>query len=241
MRKLRIVMGALALAVVAATVFACTKEKETKVAQQATETEEVARKPIATYDNATGQMMYHVSVEQLQSAMDNFTASKSVGEVIVESWSIIDDEESGLPLTLSFVILDMETEYSTSLFLIQSFLNKEESEQGVDYYLSQDVESGRYAFLAHSGNGELNYVIRVENNTIVSVSELQEGEFLSSEPGWYVKCKARNCLAGCTLNQYNNCTKCQPDPDAGSNWYCDREEWTGTVVERMIPNLLSNL
>ena len=68
MKTRRILMGALALAMVAATVFACTKDKETNVAQQATETEEGARKPIATYDNATGQMTYHVSVEQLQEA-----------------------------------------------------------------------------------------------------------------------------------------------------------------------------
>ena len=83
MKTRRILMGALTLAMVAATVIACSKEKETKVAQQTTENNE--RKPIATYDNATGQMTYHVSVEHLQAAMDKYTASKSVGEVIVES------------------------------------------------------------------------------------------------------------------------------------------------------------
>lgn len=55
-------MGALALSVLAATIFACSKEKESAT-QQPTGTE-TARKPIATFDNATGRMTYHVSVGQ---------------------------------------------------------------------------------------------------------------------------------------------------------------------------------
>ena len=63
MKTRRILMGALALAMVAATVIACSKEKETKVAQQTTENNE--RNPIATYDNATGQMTYHFDMSEI--------------------------------------------------------------------------------------------------------------------------------------------------------------------------------
>lgn len=114
MKKFRILMGALALAVVAATVIACSKEKETKVAQQTTENNE--RKPIATYDNATGQMTYHVSVEHLQAAMDKYTTSKSVGDVIVESWSITDNGSTENPIMmLSVLEVDTESQHSNIL------------------------------------------------------------------------------------------------------------------------------
>ena len=121
MNKFRIALGATALALVAAIVIACSKEKEMKVAQQVTGTEEAARKSIATFDNATGQMTYHVSVEQLQAAMDNYTASKSVGEVIVESWSIIEDESTGKP-ALMLSVIEVDTESSSKIAMYNTFV-----------------------------------------------------------------------------------------------------------------------
>ncbi len=196
-------MGALALAVVAATVFACTKEKETKVAQQATETEEVVRKPIATYDNATGQMTYHVTVEHLQAAMDKYTASKSVGEVIVESWSIIDDESTGKP-ALMLSVIEVDAEASSKIAMYNTFVEGVSVGNATEYYLTDLIRSGNYNYI--TSDAKDSYLVTVENNEVVSV------ELYNAKAPWTggitVSCTKEE---GCTYNK-----ECYPYPQGCS-------------------------
>lgn len=199
MKTRRILMGALALAVVAATVIACSKEKETKVVQQTTETEEVVRKPIATYDNATGQMMYHVSVEHLQAAMDNYTASKSVGEVIVESWGIIDDESSENPV-LMLSVIDVVSESSSKIAMYNTFLERISIGNVTEYYLTDLICSGNYNYI--TSDAEDTYLVTVENNEVVSV------ELYNAKAPW-----TGGVSISCEKTYCQNPGGCSPPPD----------------------------
>lgn len=65
MKKFRILMGVLALAVVAATIFACSKEKETYIAQQTTGREEVVSKPEIKLDDQHRNASRGLSINDL--------------------------------------------------------------------------------------------------------------------------------------------------------------------------------
>ena len=163
LNKLRVALCTAAV-VVAVAFFACNKEKE-PAAQQPTEVE-AARKPIATFDNATGQMTYHVSVEQLQNAMDDYTASKSVGEVIVESWSIIDDESTGKP-ALMLSLIEVDAEASSKIAVYNTFVEEVSVGNATEYYLTDLIRSGNYNYI--TSDAQDTYLVTVENNEVVSV------------------------------------------------------------------------
>ena len=164
MKTRRILMGALALAMVAATVIACSKEKETKVAQQTTENNE--RKPIATFDKATGQMTYHVGVEHLQAAMDKYTTSKRVGDVIVESWSITDNGSTENPIMM-LSVLEVDTESSSKIAMYNTFVEADSHGNATEYYLTDLIRSGNYNYI--TSDAQDTYLVTVENNEVVSV------------------------------------------------------------------------
>ena len=211
MKKFRILMGAMVLAMVAATVIACSKEKETKVAQQTTENNE--RKPIATYDNATGQMTYHVSVEQLQKAMDDHSMKKNVDEYVVESWQITEEENEIQPV-FRYTLINTDTESSSSTALFGSFVERVVGENHVDYFLAEDIASGNYAFVAK--DGAVDYQITVVDGEVSSVVELGQakGYTAQEEDKYMIECKK----IGPCINEYpcwatrDGCTPCEPDP-----------------------------
>ena len=222
MKKFRILMGTLALAVVAATVIACTKDKETKVAQQATETEEVARKPIATYDNATGQMTYHVSVEQLQTAMDDYSLTKNDDEYVVESWQILEDDTSGLPY-LKFVLLNIQDESSLSIYLFDHFVEKQEVNDGIEFKLSEDVVSGDYYYFISPKAGEY-YVVTVKNGDEITIEPWNEKDAKAMPGGskTVLTCHSQGCedpITECRVAEVLGIKICTPCAKPGQcNW-----------------------
>jgi hypothetical protein len=197
-------MGALALAVLAATIFACSKEKESAT-QQPTGTE-TARKPIATFDNATGRMTYHVSVGQLQNAVDNHTASKSIGEVIVESWSIIDDESSENPV-LMLSVIDVVSESSSKIAMYNTFVEQVSVGNATEYYLTDLIRSGNYNYI--TSDAKDSYLVTVENNEVVSV-ELYNAKGPQTD-GVVLTCETTGCgnSGGCDIDkEKGECTPC---------------------------------
>ena len=235
MKTRRILMGALALAVVAATVIACTKEKETKVAQQATETEEVNRKPIATYDKATGQMTYYISTDQLQNGMDNFCASKGEDEYVVESWQITEEENETHPV-LRYAVVNSETGSSISTGLFGRFVEKVEGNGQVDYFLSESFASGNYSFVAKEG--EMDYLITVVDGEVASIEESgQTTGNRVSDGDIQVECRKNqgDCTNefGCWPTQ-NGCTKCEPKSEK-----C-QETIKGTFLTALLLNILAS-
>ncbi|MBR5911251.1 MAG: hypothetical protein IKZ55_04645 [Bacteroidales bacterium] len=235
MRIFRIVMGAMALVVVAATIFACTKDKETNVAQQATETEEVARKPIATYDNATGQMTYHVSVEQLQEALSCTT--KDSDRYVLESWCVVDDKTASPHPYLKYVVLDTDNEVSHTTVLLDSFVVKEES----NYYLSKEVLDAHYSFTAESADGST-FIIEVDGDEI-SVAEW-DGVSMAPPGGSSCTCTSNS---SCKHNGSSDYV-CEPVRD-GVGWRCHppcdphpKAECTKSVSSSAVtPKVLSGL
>lgn len=231
MKKFRILMGALALAMVAATVIACSKEKETNVVQQATETEDVVRKPIATFDKETGQMTYHVSIDQLQNSIDNFTLIKGEDEYVVESWQILEDDPSGLPY-LKFVLLDIQDESSLSIYLFDHFVEKYEEEAGTEFLLNEDVVSGNYYYYI-SPQDEVYYIVTVENGTGITIKPW-EGRGTKTMPGGTgtsLTCRAQGCKDSETecrvqYGEYGT-KKCSPCASPGQ---CDWTECAAVTV-----------
>ena len=212
MKTRRILMGALALAVVAATVIACTKDKETNVAQQETVTEEVARKPIETYDIDNRIMHDHFDLDFANSAINENNLSKETGSrYVIESARVIDS----VPLDINseiirkIVILDTEEELSITCWCIGAFVDKEIHDESVHYFVNEDVASGIYEFsMTSEGNV---YAVYVNGNTymweeVEQIPETAMGKTI-------VVCVGRNCQSGCDLTPNNdNCTACTPHP-----------------------------
>ena len=206
MKKFRILMGATALALVAAIVIACTKEKETKVAQQATETEEVVRKPIATYDNATGKMIYHISVDQIQNALTNNTTDGD--RYVLESWCVVDDETVSSFPYLKYVVIDTEFEVSHSTVLLESFVVKE----GFNYYLSEAVLNAHYNYTAESADGAT-FIFEVDGNEI----SITEWDGVSTAPPGGSSC---TCTSNKLCSEGVEGPVCNPDNSSGLGWDC---------------------
>ncbi len=215
MKKHRILMGALALAMVAATVIACTKEKETKVAQQATKTEEVARKPIATYDNATGQMTYHFDLNKVQQNMrDDLMVRSEQDRYVVEAILIEDSIPAELSVRpeLKIIVLDTEEEVSYTMWFMESFVDKVVSDNNTNYYKNAEVYSGVYEFGYHVGDAF--YKINV-NESEVTTTEVDSALCMGMIKWFFVCLQQNGCGTPCTkggtfFNGY--CNPCTTSP-----------------------------
>lgn len=232
MKTRRFLMGALALAVVAATVFACTKEKVTKVAQQATETEEGVRKPIATYDINYRIMYDHFDLDYANSVINENNLAKEAGSrYVIESARVIDS----VPLDINseiirkIVILDTEEELSITCWCIGAFVDKEINDESVYYFVNEDVASGIYEFsMTSEGNV---YAVYVNGNTytweeVEQIPETAMGKNI-------VVCVGRNCQDGCHLTpDKENCTSCVPHP--GHQGDCFTIETDNKILGRIL-------
>ena len=58
------------------------------------------KKPIAVKNANSDDVIYNVPLSKIQNVLDRYTASKGLGEVIVESWSIIDDGSTEKPVLI---------------------------------------------------------------------------------------------------------------------------------------------
>ena len=228
MNKLRVAFCAAAV-VVAVAFFACSKEKE-PAAQQPTEVE-AARKPIATFDNATGQMTYHVSVEQLQEAMDRQT---NEDRFVIESWEIMDDANGDIPLTLKLVMLDTENEVSITTYLVERFVEKLSYDNVVNYFISDDFASGNYSYYEYSDDRKL-HLITVKHNKVFSIEEVENSNRVQNS-GYTVTCTGKDCKEkGCAMYRdddgYLGCTPC-----GTSNGHCTRTESYTSSLGPLFPN-----
>lgn len=212
MKKFRILMGAVALALVAATIIACNKEIESNVVQQATETDDVVRKPIATYDIGSGIMHDYFDFDIANSVINENDTKDTLCRFVIESVMIIDS----VPLDMNseiirkIVILDMEEEKSITYWCIGAFVDKEILTDTIFYYVNEEVASGVYEFFMSSE--EAAYVVYVNGSTfsLVEVEQLPETAMGKD----IVVCLGWNCQSGCDLTpNKTNCTACIPHPD----------------------------
>ena len=193
MKTRRILMGALALAMVAATVIACSKEKETKVAQQTTENNE--RKPIATYDNATGQMTYHFDMSEIQQKMNAGENAKTEQDrYLVESIVVLDNAPSDINVMpeIKITILDTEEECSYTTWCMDYFTDKRVSTTSTSYYLDEEVASKN--FNCYTTNGT-NYQITFVNGGITITEDPSIPDY-TFRPKWFFTCRSENCSNG---------------------------------------------
>lgn len=231
MKKFRYLVATLMIAAIVAVVLVgCKKEKSNETqSNNGDATEEVVRKPIAVLNNQTGQITYLVGIDQLQKGLDEYTASKDLDGFVVESWEIMCGGNDSIPLTLRFTILNIESETSESIFLVQSFIITEKIGDECYFYLSPDVDSGNFEFVAFSEQGQLNQLVTIRNYEVFCIEEWNG--ISKDQCGYYVKCIGKNCKSGCELIMTSHtyeCSECKPYASAGNNWSCTREEGTGS-------------
>lgn len=193
MKNFRVLMGTLALAMAAVIFFACSKEKESNVVQQTTENNE--RKPIATYDNATGKMTYHFDMSEIQQKMNAVENAKTEQDrYVVESIVILDNAPSDIDVMpeIKITILDVEEECSYTTWCMDYFTDKRVSTTSTSYYLDEEVASKN--FTCYTTNGT-NYQITFVNGgfTITEDPSLPDNAF---RPKWFFTCRAENCSNG---------------------------------------------
>ena len=249
MNKLRVALCAAAV-VVAVAFFACNKEKE-PAAQQPTEVE-AARKPIATFDNATGKMTYHLTTDMIQEAFERSSVTKDVNRFIVEAFEIVplpNSDERGI----RFSVIDTESEKSFTAFLGTDFLEKETFNDNIVYYMAEDVENGNFNITNFCKNGV--YTLTVSNFKVVGVEAIPDSLVcMAPRPKVTVTCESQGCvMGGCTFyyDMYGHpagCTDCGVTPsehvfcrqtitngDGGGN------DWLGyalTILFGLLPYLL---
>lgn len=195
MKKLRIVMGALALAVVAAAIIACNKEKEQANTQLTNN--EITRKPIATKDLNTGIISYNFSIESLQKGFDNvFSTKDNRDRYVVESLEIEEDAFSYDTISLSalkIVYLDTELEQSITQWFFGGFIEEVLDEENKYYFLGEGIAEGTYSYIT---SGETNIMYSVQNG-IVTSSEVVNGADYGPIFGWNLTCTASPRCIGC--------------------------------------------
>lgn len=235
MKKFRILMGALALTVVVATVIACNKEKESNDAQQTIGTDEVVRKPIATYDISSGIMCDYFDLDYANSIInENNDTKESTYRFVVESEEIIDS----IPLNIDseiirkIVILDTEEETSIACWFIGEFVDKEIRTDCVFYYVNEEVSSGVYEFLMTSEDAV--YVVHVNGSTYTFVEVEQVPETAMGKT--IVFCVGRDCQSGCDLTSNNNCSMCISNP--GQQGHCFKIETNNIILGQILRKLL---
>lgn len=196
MKKLRIVTGAIALVMVAATIFACSKENEKDAVQQTAITEEVARKPIATFDNAIGEITTFVNTEALiEEFNETFFSKGTNNHYVLESVAVIDSMPRNKDVRgeIKITLLDTEEECSYSIWCMKSYVVKDVKEQQVDYYLDEDVANGNYDFAFKQGN---TYYVADFIGDSLSIYEVDSLDY-GCRPKFTFLCKSINCGDHC--------------------------------------------
>jgi hypothetical protein len=238
MKKFRILMGALALAMVAATVIACNKEKEMNAAQQATDTEEVVRKPIASYDISSGVMHNYFDFDYANSIInENYNTKETTYRFIVESVEIIDSIplNNDSEIIRKIVILDTEEENTITCWCIGTFVDKEIYADTVLYYVNEEVATGVYEFFMSSDDAV--YVVHVNGSTYTFVEVEQVPETAMGKT--IVFCLGIDCQSGCDLTSNNNCSMCISNP--GQQGHCIRFTTNNVIIGQILQNILEAL
>ncbi len=216
LNKLRVALCAAAV-VVAVAFFACNKEKETAT-QQPTEVE-AARKPIATFDNATGQMTYHFDTETLQLQLNEQMVSRSISNrYIVESVEVLDKAptDESVYAEIKVTILDVETESTITAWLMHRFTDKKVRQDMTDYYSDTEVASGNYDF-GYRSDGKY-YMVSVNGDNLIT-TEI-DSTFCMTLPRPLLTCMAQNCGIICEKQGswwHSQCKPCESPADGKCN------------------------
>ena len=238
MKKSRILLGALALTVVAAIVIACNKEKEMNAAQQATDTEEVVRKPIASYDISSGVMHNYFDFDYANSIInENYNTKETTYRFIVESVEIIDSIplNNDSEIIRKIVILDTEEEKTITCWCIGTFVDKKICADTVLYYVNEEVASGVYEFFMSSDDAI--YVVYVNGSTYTIVEVEQVPETAMGKT--IVFCVGMDCQSGCNLTSDNNCSICISNP--GQQGHCFKVATNNGTIGQILRMLLEVL
>lgn len=238
MKKSRILLGALALTVVAAIVIACNKEKEFNVVQQTTGTEKVVRKPIATYDINNGIMHDYFDLDFVNSIIiDNNGTKEVTNRFFVESEEIIDSVPSDCnsDIIRKIVILDTEEEKTITCWCIGTFVDKKICADTVLYYVNEEVASGVYEFFMSSDDAI--YVVYVNGSTYTIVEVEQVPETAMGKT--IVFCVGMDCQSGCNLTSDNNCSICISNP--GQQGHCFKVATNNGTIGQILRMLLEVL
>jgi hypothetical protein len=223
MKKFKILMGAVALIVGAATIIACNKEKETNLTQQAME--ETGRKLIATFDHSTGRMTCYFDVLELQQKLNEETSTKTIQDrYVIETVQLMDSvplNQSVLP-EVKVTVLDTEEETSYTMWLMRAFTEKEVQQNVTRYYAETSITTGVFEFgFRHE---DKYYKVSVNGDDFVT-TEIDQLEFSNNLPKIFLWCKRDDCA--------NECTK------GGSWWnaYCNpcRDNQGGRCLEDVSP------
>lgn len=221
MKAIHKILATIMIVAAVATAFvACNKEKETKDVQQTMN----VKTPIAVRNINSDNIMYNVPLSKIQGALDDYTASKRIGDVIVESWSITDDETTENPV-LKLSIIDVDSESSSKIAMYNAFIERTFVGDSVEYYLTDLVLSGNYSYI--TSDAEDTYLVTVENNEVVSI------ELYNAKSPWTggvtVSCKKES---GC---QYNR--ECYPYPQGCSG--CVNGKCVETISETYLTSALT--
>ena len=124
------------------------------------------KKTIAVKNVNSDEIIYNVPLNKIQNVLDRYTASKGIGEVIVESWSITDDESTDNPVLLVSLI-NTDLELSSKIAFYNTFIERTLVNNSIEYYLTDLICSGNYNYI--TSNNDDTYLVTVENNEVVSV------------------------------------------------------------------------
>ena len=227
MKTRRFLMGALALAMVAATVIACTKQNGLD-----TNNDTNHRNPIAVYDNNTRLITTLIDAEAINEKNDKsfFALKDDANRFVVESVEVLDSmpRNKNVNGEIKLTVLDTDDECSYSLWCMKSFVVKDVKEQQVDYYLDDNVASGNY-----------NVAFKVQDKYYIAdfigdSLSIQEVDFLeySCTPWVFFSCRSVDCTNQCdkTGTLFNATCKQCPYHDG----QCIEESTVGTIVTIII-------
>lgn len=207
-RKISAVL--LVIGIIVATFFACNKEKGQAYTQSI---DDVAfKKPIATYNTITGQMVYHFTTNSLQKVLEQSSVGKS-NEFVIESLEIIslnekDDEEE----FIQFSFIDTENEKAYKTYLNSEFLEKKFFNDSIAYYIAEDVLTGNFSFTNFLKDGT--FTITLSDFEVVDVETIPDSLLCyAPRPKRTVSCASQGCNpGGCVVykDMYNNPVGCTP-------------------------------
>lgn len=166
------------------------------------------KKPIAVKNANNDEIIYNVPLSRIQDAVDKYTSSKNIGDVIIESWNIVDGESCDSPI-LMLSLIEIESESSSKIAMYNTFVERIINGNSIEYYLSNLICSGNYNYI--TSDSKDTYLVTVENNEVVSVEPYTAKS--SWTGGESVTCKTTACASndGCSVTDNKNCSPCWGD------------------------------
>lgn len=166
------------------------------------------KKPIAVKNVNNDGIIYNVQLSEIQNAIDKYTSSKNIGDVVVESWHIVESELYDSPI-LMLSLIEIETESSSQIAMYNTFVERVMNGNSIEYYLSDLICSGNYNYI--TSDSKDTYLVTVVNNEVVSVEPYTDKTPWTG--GETVTCKTQACSQnlGCKVDDFGNCTYCSGD------------------------------